>query len=252
MPAPAGTTTSRGCAVGDKGGTPPALRADARRNRAQIIDAARALFLRVGVDVPMEEIAKAAGVGVGTLYRRFPDRAELIKAVSLDNFARLVELAERVEGAEPDPAQALTTLLRSALELRLGITMTALSDRAYRAIQSSPEIDELRDRVMAVAQRLLGRAQAAGTIRADIEIGDTMLALVLVSRLVPPAGDDLAEMVFQRLFALVVDGLRAIPGTPMPGRPVTYEDINELRRSGGLGGFGKFAPADPDESQRAR
>src|SRR5690349_8273462 len=81
---------------------PGPLRADARRNREQIIEAARTLFLSLGPDVPMEEIARAAGVGVGTLYRRFPDRDELVKAVSLDTFSRLAELAARVEHEEPD------------------------------------------------------------------------------------------------------------------------------------------------------
>jgi AcrR family transcriptional regulator len=229
----------------------PSLRADARRNREQIIEAARTLFLRIGADVPMEEIARAAGVGVGTLYRRFPDRDELIKAVSLDNVARLAELARQIEQDEPDPAQALTTLLRSALELRLGTTLTAVSSRAYRAIQDSPLIAEQRDEVIAVASRLLHRAQELGAIRPDIEIGDTVLALILVSRLVPPADDELGEMVFRRMFVLVMDGLRTTAGTPLPGRPVDYDDVEELRRRGSFVGFGKPAPAEPADSEQA-
>ena len=235
--------------------TPAPLRADARRNRAQIIEAARTLFVRIGPDVPMEEIARAAGVGVGTLYRRFPDREELIKAVSLDNFTRLAELARRVEREEPDPAVALTTLLHSTLQMRLGITMTAVSGRAYRAIQDSPSIVEHRDEVIAVARRLLHRAQERGAIRPDIEIGDAVLALVLVSRLMPLADDELSEMVFRRLFVLMMDGMRAAPGSTMPGRPVDYRDIEELRERGGFAGFGKLAPpgpSDADASEQAR
>lgn len=231
---------------------PPApLRADARRNREQIIEAARTLFVRIGPDVPMEEIARAAGVGIGTLYRRFPDRDELIKAVSLDNFTRLAELARRVEREEPDPEAALTTLLRSTLDLRLGIATTAVSARAFRAIQDSPSIAEQRDEVIAVAGRLLHRAQESGAIRPDIEVGDPVLALALVSRLMPLAGDDLGEMVCQRLFALMMDGLRATPGSPLPGRPVEYQDIEELRRRGGLAAFGKLASHEPPESDVA-
>jgi AcrR family transcriptional regulator len=211
------------------------LRADARRNREQIIEAARTLFVRVGLDVPMEEIARAAGVGVGTLYRRFPDRGELIKAVNLDSFTRLAELARRVEREEPDPAVALTSLLRSVLELRLSITMTAVSARAHRVIQDPPSIAEHRDELIAVASRLLRRAQERGTIRPDIEIGDALLASVLVSRLAPPADDELGNMVFRRLFVLIMDGLRAVPGSALPGRPVGYEDIEELRQRGGFG-----------------
>jgi AcrR family transcriptional regulator len=221
--------------VQDTRESPAPLRADARRNREQIIEAARTLFVRVGLDVPMEEIARAAGVGVGTLYRRFPDRGELIKAVNLDNFTRLAELARRVEREELDPAVALTSLLRSVLELRLSITMTAVSARAHRVIQDSPSIAEHRDELIAVASRLLRRAQERGTIRPDIEIGDVLLASVLVSRLAPPADDELGNMVFRRLFVLIMDGLRAVPGSALPGRPVGYEDIEELRQRGGFG-----------------
>jgi AcrR family transcriptional regulator len=211
--------------------TPP-LRADARRNREQIIEAARELFIRVGTDVPMEEIAKTAGVGVGTLYRRFPDRDELIKAVSLDNFARLLDVARRIERDETDPAEALGKLLYSSLELRLGITMTTLSPRSYAAIHESLDLSSQRDEVLAIASRLLRRAQEAGGIREDIDIGDVVLSVVLVSKLIPPSDDELGEMVFRRLIALMMDGLRTGATTPLPGRPIAYEDIETLRMAG--------------------
>ncbi|HJP80059.1 MAG TPA: helix-turn-helix domain-containing protein [Pseudonocardiaceae bacterium] len=219
----------------------PPLRADARRNREQIIEAARELFIRFGTDVPMEDIAKAAGVGVGTLYRRFPDRDELIKAVSLDNFVRLLEIARRIERDETDAAEALSKLLHSSLELRLGMTLTAVSARTYESIQRSLELSSHRGEVLAIATRLLHRAQQDGTLRKDIEIGDVVLALVLVSRLIPPSDSDLGEMVFQRLVAMMMDGLRATAKTELPGRPVTYDDIEALR----LAGFGKLGPHTP-------
>jgi len=224
--------------VRGKQDTSAPLRADARRNREQIIKAARSLFVSIGPEVPMEEIARAAGVGIGTLYRRFPDRDELIKAVSLDNFARLVEAARQVERDEPDPAVALTTLLRFTLEMRLGI-MTAVSTRGFRAIQDSPEIIGQREEVITIAGRLLRRAQESGAIRSDIEVGDVVLAFLMVSRLAPLAEDGLSEMVFRRLYALLLDGLRVQTGSALPGRPVNREDIEELRRRGGLAGFGK-------------
>jgi AcrR family transcriptional regulator len=229
--------------------TPPAppLRADAQRNRQQIIEAARALFIRIGADVPMEEIARAAGVGVGTLYRRFPDRDELIKAVSLDSFRTLVDIARRVERDESDPATALTTLLYSTLDLQIGVTMTAVSARAYQAIQDSAEIAALRDEAIAVATRLLRRAQADGALRPDVGIGDVVLSVILVAKLAPPTGrapgsEELGEMIFRRVIALMLDGLRASPGAALPGRPVDYDDIEDLRRNGGFTGFGKPAP----------
>jgi AcrR family transcriptional regulator len=215
------------------------LRADARRNREQIIEAARDLFVRHGPDVPMEEIARTAGVGVGTLYRRFPDRDELIKAVSLDNFERLAEVASRVETDEPDPANALMTLLYTSVELRLGITMTTASPRIALAIQDSPEIKENRDKVIAVATRLLHSAQAMGAMRKDIDIGDVVLSLLLVARLIPPTGNPLSERVFRRLCTMMMDGMRTTTGAELVGPPVTYENIEELRQLGAFAGFGK-------------
>lgn len=218
--------------VGGEQERPVALRADARRNREQIIAAARTLFSEVGVDVPMEEVARAAGVGVGTLYRRFSDRDELIKAVGLDNVSLLADLAHQAERSEADPAAALIRLLRTTLELRLDITVMALSPRALQAIQESHAIAQQRDEVIAAARRLLRRAQQAGTIRPDIDVGDMMLALFLLSRLVMPAADELGEMAFQRLFTLVVDGLRATSGSPLPGRPFDQHDLEVLRQGG--------------------
>jgi AcrR family transcriptional regulator len=209
---------------------PGPLRADARRNREQIIEAARTLFLSLGPDVPMEEIARAAGVGVGTLYRRFPDRDELVKAVSLDTFSRLAELAARVEHEEPDPATALIRLLHSALELRLGLTTAALSAPGKRALMDSPAVTEFRTQAITVLGRLLRRSQQQGTIRPDIGAGDVALALAVVSRLLPPAGDELGDMILRRLFTLMIDGLRATPGSPLPGHPIEGHHLETLRR----------------------
>ncbi|MEV6630526.1 TetR/AcrR family transcriptional regulator [Actinoplanes sp. NPDC051470] len=225
--------------------TSATLRADARRNREQIIEAARTMFLRKGPDVPMDEIARAAGVGVGTLYRRFPDRSELIKAVSQDNLRRMAELAGRLERDEPDPAVALDALLHAIRDLYLGIVMTSVSAVAVQAIKDNPVIQEQRDELLGVVSRLLRRCQEQGSIRPDIDGGDLLLMLAAVSRLVPAADDDLGEMAFHRLFALMMDAFRPERASPLPGRPVDYQDVEHLRQHGGLAGFGRIAPNDP-------
>src|SRR5690349_16231486 len=94
---------------------PETLRADARRNREQIIAAAKKMFLEFGPDVPMEEIARGAGVGVGTLYRRFPDREALIRAVARDNFEVVLAEARTVAAEEPSAWQAIVRLLTRSL-----------------------------------------------------------------------------------------------------------------------------------------
>ncbi len=218
---------------------PIPLRADAQRNREQIIQAARAEFLRVGMDVPMEEVARAAGVGIATLYRRFPDRSELIKAVSLDNMRRVVALARRLEQDEPDPATALRALLRSVNDVYLSIVMTAVSAHAREALKDTPEIDEQRLEVLTVLSRLLRRAQDQGAIRPDIGAGDLILVLAATSRLMPITDDDLGGTVFERLFALTMDAFRPAPASPLPGRPVEYSDVEHLRQAGGLAIFGR-------------
>src|SRR5688572_25450825 len=112
------------------------LRADAQRNREQIIDAARALFVERGADVPMEEIAHRAGVGVGTLYRRFPDREALIRAVALDTFRRVVALACAAEAEEPDGWRALTRFVRqSAADLRLAAWLSMWFSQAWALLR---------------------------------------------------------------------------------------------------------------------
>ena len=227
--------------TGDEVSAP--LRADARRNREQIISAARALFVERGPEVPMEEIARTAGVGVGTLYRRFPDRDELIRAVSVDNFQRLRELAGQIEDEESEPDVALGRLLRSTLELRLGLTLSVLSPRAFNSVLGSPAVSEIRAELMEIVRRVVRRAHTAGVLRGDIDAGDVMLAMSSLARLVPRAGVPLAEMAFERLLALTLDGMRATQGRPLPGRPVTVEDVDELRSSGALNGWGR--PANP-------
>ena len=99
-------------------------------------------------------------------------------------------------------------------------------------MQESLELSTQRDEVLQIASRLLRRAQEAGGMREDIDIGDVVLALVLVSQLIPPSDDELGEMVFRRLIALMMDGLRGSATTPLPGRPIAYEDIEALRLAG--------------------
>src|SRR5882672_7902292 len=95
------------------------LRADARRNRDQVLAAARDVFVELGADAPLDEVARRAGVGIATLYRRFPDRAALQRAVALDVLRRAGEAARRAEAEEPDGLAALGRYMHAALDLRI-------------------------------------------------------------------------------------------------------------------------------------
>jgi AcrR family transcriptional regulator len=213
------------------------LRADARRNREQIINAARRLFVERGADVPMDEIAREAGVGVGTLYRRFPDREELIRAVSVENFRQLRADAKRIVDEETDPGRALERLLRLSMDLRLGMTLSLLSPREFAALHASGEITDVRAELLASLATIVERAQEAGSLRADVGAGDVVFALTTLARPIAKQGHELAEMVSSRLVAIMLDGLRATPGSPLPGRAVTAGDLETLRLSGNLAGM---------------
>ncbi|WP_436774642.1 TetR/AcrR family transcriptional regulator, partial [Yinghuangia sp. YIM S09857] len=105
------------------------MRADAQRNRQLIIEAARRIFIESGPDAPLDEIARHAGVGIATLYRRFPERDDLIRAVVLDTFAAMAKAAEDAEAHGGDAYQALRMFMHSALDAGIGATMPALAGR---------------------------------------------------------------------------------------------------------------------------
>src|SRR5215212_5985019 len=104
----------------------PRLRADARRNRDQLLQAARDVFVEHGPGAPLEEVARRAGVGIGTLYRRFPDRQALQRAVALDTLGRVTQEAHQALAEEPDSFRALARYMHRAVDLRVGAIMPRL------------------------------------------------------------------------------------------------------------------------------
>jgi len=180
------------------------LRADARRNALAVIDAGRALFAERGVDVSMEEIGRAAGVGKGTLYRHFPTRDHLYAAVSRDRFDRLAQEADELIAQSGDALTAFAAWLRD-------YDRSAQEYRGLRSVVSAGIADE--DSVIftdcapmkARAEAMLNRAQAAGQVRGDVEITE-LLSLVagLPERF---RGDDGAS----RLLDVILRGIRTVP-----------------------------------------
>jgi AcrR family transcriptional regulator len=208
------------------------LRADARRNRDQLVDAAGALFAERGPDVPMEEIARRAGVGVGTLYRRFPDRDTLVRAVAFGSFHRVVTNA-RAAVTEPDGWSGLTRFVRrSVADLRLATWLSMWFARTWAEVQLEREHEELRDELLGLLDELVERAQREGAMRPDVGVGDLAMLLALVLRPLPGGLAGASEHAVERHVAVVLDGLRARPGDPLPGRPLVLED---LRRADGDG-----------------
>ena len=217
------------------------MRADARRNRERILAAARDVLVDQGPDAPLDAIAAAAGVGIATLYRRFPDRRAVVRAVVLDVLGRAGEEVRRALAEEPDAFQALARYLHRALDLRVSAVMPALLDRIP---PDDEEIASVRTRTWGLFQQLVDRAHAAGTLRPDATFADVGLLLVRLARPLPgPIPRDLDNRLAHRHLELLLDGLRAgraEPAAPLPEPALTLADLraagDAARRSTGRGG----------------
>lgn len=198
------------------------LRADARRNRDLIVAAAQRLFLEQGVEVPLEEVARRAGVGIGTLYRRFPDRDALLRAVGEESLRRLADLAETAWREEPDAWHALCRFLRGAVELRLGALPAKLEPHLHQRMRAGQDLHEMRQRIIAMILQMIEQAQADGALRADVGPGDVALLMTL-NVYTPPDLPD--EQAIPRVVEIMLDGLRAGAGPPIPGTPLDGDDL---------------------------
>ncbi len=206
---------------------PVRLRADARRNRDQIVAAAKVVFVESGPDVPMEEIARRAEVGVGTLYRRFPDRESLIRAVAHESMRAVLDDARAAAAEEPTAWEALVRLLRWSRDLRLSIRLV-LSARSWPATRNEPETRHFRTEIMAVLEDLVHRAQAEGALRADVGAGDVAVLMSLLLRPHFASSDEATERILDRALVVMLDGLSARPGSPLPGPAVSAADLGRL------------------------
>jgi AcrR family transcriptional regulator len=198
------------------------VRADARRNIDALLRAARAVFDASGVDAPVKEIADRAGVGVGTLYRHFPQRPDLIKAIIRKEVEACAEAASGL-AAKHAPAEALALWMQRLVDLvatKRGLGAALHSGNP--AFQSLP--DHVLGRLTPALQGLLDAAVAAGTIRTDVDACELLLAAM---RVAAPASDgDIAQA--RRMVALMVDGVRFGAGAPAGKRA----DIAASRPSG--------------------
>jgi AcrR family transcriptional regulator len=200
------------------------LRADARRNRDQILAAARRMFAEQGPDAPMEEIAREAGVGVGTLYRRFPDREALIRAVARENFAVVLTETRAAVAEEPTAWEALVRVVRQSRALQLSVQLAILSPLAGAIIRDDPDTRKYRRELLETLDGLVRAAQSEGTLRRDVGTGDVTALLSLLLRRVQPK-DGSAGMAAERALVLMFDGLRAQSGSTLPGRPLSGADL---------------------------
>ncbi|GAA3221365.1 TetR/AcrR family transcriptional regulator [Oerskovia jenensis] len=204
--------------------TEPVLRADAQRNRDQIVAAATSLFVDVGPDVALETVAREAGVGIGTLYRRFADRETLLHAVLQDALDGL--LADmRARDHEATAWDALVGALGWSHRLRVVLALAGTVTVAESAgLARDAGLTRVRDELVELVDGLVVAAQREGSLRTDVATGDVILLMAAVSRGLP-SGTDRAANAYARAHALVLDGLRAPATTRLPGVPTRVDDL---------------------------
>ncbi|MGK4585680.1 TetR/AcrR family transcriptional regulator [Kitasatospora sp. HPMI-4] len=215
-------TGAAGTAVPDRAAAPPGLRRDAQRNRELLLAAARDVFAEQGLGAPLDLIARRAGVGNATLYRRFPTRDSLIEEVFADALSELAEAAEEVLEIE-DAWTALTRYFERIFAL-------VAADRGINDLvtMSSPDIRALADTIernTRTVSTLVTRAQEQGTLRTDVTPTDLLVVMGPVCRAVPAFATVHPEA-WRRYLAIVLDSFRSGPPRPLPGLPTAEEELD--------------------------
>jgi|SRR5579864_3147255 len=201
------------------------LRADALRNRQQVLAAARDVFVELGADAPLDEVARRAGVGIATLYRRFADRESLQRAVALDVLEQAGAAAAQAEAEEADAWRALARYMHAALDLRISAVMPALLGRISF---EDEEFRAARELATAPVLRVIAAGQNAGQLRRDIEFGDIGLLLVRLSRPLPgPIPAELDVQVAHRHLDLFLSALRPSAGE-LQGPALSLTQLQEI------------------------
>ena len=197
-------------------GAPRRLRVDAERNRVALLTAAREVFAEQGLEAPLEEIALRAGVGIATLYRRFPTRGQLVAAALVDKIAQYAEAAEQAL-AIPDPWAGFASFVERICELQADDR--GLSDLLSMTLPTDDRIEQLRKIANQRVARLVARAKATGRLRQEFVAEDLLVLLVANASVVHGTRQDAPEA-WRRFVGLMLDAFgqtresSALPAPP--------------------------------------
>ncbi|MGW5867574.1 TetR/AcrR family transcriptional regulator [Streptomyces sp. NPDC055239] len=237
-------TSGNGRDMGDGPRSTP-LRVDAQRNLEHVLRAAREVFGELGYGAPMEDVARRARVGVGTVYRRFPSKDVLVRRIAEEETSRLTDQARSALGQEDEPWSALSRFLRTSVAsgagrllppqvLRVGVAdeVAGVRDDEARVPQqrqaavAAPELRLVEQRpapaqeppvdpgavaLLDVVGRLVERARAAGELRPDVTVADVLLVIATAAPSLPDAAQQAAAS--SRLLDILLEGLRSRPST---------------------------------------
>jgi len=198
---------------------PETLRSDARRNREKILAAASELFAQEGADVCVDEIARRAGVGHATVFRRFPTKDDLVLAMFEERLTAIAAAAEEAAGRE-DAWEGLVEAMTAIAERQA--RDRGLVEAVGTQVFGSSRLREHRERVVEPIARLLRRAQAAGQVRADLEPEDVLFLISALGQSSPCrfAIPDL----WRRYLGVILDGMRPVAASPLaPPAPTMAE-----------------------------
>lgn len=219
------------------------LRKDAERNRRLILDAARELFAQRGLGVTLNDIAHHAGVGVGTVYRRFPDKTVLIESLFEESFR---EIADRLRAAvaDPDPWHGLVTFLDGQFEAQacdqgLKELVTATPDGIAR-------VSRLRDELLPLSEQLVSRARESGMLRDDVDPTDLAIVQIMIGSVLDAAREVEPEA-WRRYLAIFLRGISARPEQlgPLPVKPIRSDQLPRVMTNHKLGARGpETGPTD--------
>jgi AcrR family transcriptional regulator len=200
------------------------LRADAERNRQRLIAAAKDLFATRGLDVTLDDVARHAGVGTGTAYRRFPNKDALIDALMVDRIGELATLAEECL-EEPDPWVGLTGYFERALALQAADR--GLKEVLFSSGRGRERSTHARRAIAPVVMKLVARAKQAGVVRSDFDTSDVPLINFMLNTIVDFSRDVEPDL-YRRYLAIVFDGMRPRDDLePLPVDALPVQDFQD-------------------------
>lgn len=205
--------------------TGPVLRRDAARNRERILASARELFALRGLEVSLNDIAHHAGVGVGTVYRRFANKDAVVDALFEEALVAMAALA-RESLAAADAWQGLASFLERSLDLQFG-------DRGLSVLMNHPSLGEeraaeARTRIAPLLEQLVDRARRAGCVRPDLQQSDLIFLQVALSAILHRS-HAVAPQLYRRYLELFLDGIR--PSAASAPLPVPALDALQTHRA---------------------
>jgi AcrR family transcriptional regulator len=199
-------------------------RADAARNRELILTTARRCFAERGISVTLNDIAHEAGVGVGTVYRKFPDKDSLIEALLTAKFAALTEIADRALAID-DPRESLRSYLWGALDLRA--RDRAIAEVILRGPKSAPAVVRERTKLDAVATAIVQRAQQAGVVRSGFDARDIPILTLMMGE-VADRTKQTGSDVWRRYAQLLIDAVcPPVEQEALLAEPLDMRDIEQ-------------------------